>query len=331
MLHSKEILSQRSQLQRHATKMLIFATVFWGVSFPIMKALGMVQQVLLPGGSSWFTASSTMVVRFGSAGIIMLIWSCRTIRQLTWLEFWQGFGLGVFSGAGMVLQMDGLTYTAASTSAFLTQSYCLLIPVLVAMRERRLPSLLILGCSAMVMVGVAVLARIGPTNLRMGRGEIETLISSLIFAGQILWLERPLFAPNRVSHFTCVMFVTMALVSLPVALVTMQRSRDWLTVYGSAQVQLLILALVLLCTMIAFVMMNRWQPVLPAPEAALIYAAEPVFASLFALFLPDWLSWAFNLSYANERATFHLLLGGGLITLANVLVQVRSLKAGGFK
>src|SRR5262249_7545158 len=93
--------------------------------------------------------------------------------------------------------------------------------------------------------------------------------------------------------------------------------------YSSGPVLVLIAVLVLFCTLIAFVIMNQWQPRLPAPEAGLIYAAEPVFASLFALFLPTWLSRLGGIGYGNERLTAGLLIGGGLITLANVLVQVR--------
>jgi hypothetical protein len=39
----------------------------------------------------------------------------------------------------MLLQTDGLRFTAASTSAFLTQFYAILIPVYVALRSRRNP------------------------------------------------------------------------------------------------------------------------------------------------------------------------------------------------
>ena len=42
-----------------------------------------------------------------------------------------------------------------------------------------------------------------------------------------------------------------------------------------------------------------------------------------ALCLPALFSrWA-GIDYANETATWHLLAGGGLITLANVLLQLR--------
>jgi hypothetical protein len=41
------------------------------------------------------------------------------------------------------------------------------------------------------------------------------------------------------------------------------------------------------------------------------------------LFLPAWFSaWAL-VDYSNERATSLLLVGGGLITLANVVLQLK--------
>jgi drug/metabolite transporter (DMT)-like permease len=312
-------------LRAKATGLLVLATLFWGFSFPLMKALGLLVHGLLPQASSWFVASSAMVVRFGVAAVLILVWSARTLARLTWLETWQGLGLGLFSGIGMVLQMDGLAYTSASTSAFLTQSYCVALPGLAALRDRRWPSWLLAVCSCLVMCGVMKLAHLDWNHLQIGRGEVETLLSSAVFAVQILWLERPLFAGNRVRHFSLIMFAMMSLVSLPVALGSMRAGADWSVLYTCKPVIGIMATLVVFCTLIAFVLMNRWQPVLPAPEAALIYAAEPVFASLAALFLPAWLSAAAAIEYENERATWDLIVGGGLITLANLLIQLPAL------
>ena len=55
-----------------------------------------------------------------------------------------------------------------------------------------------------------------------------------------------------------------------------------------------------------------------------------MFASLFALFLPAWLSRFALIQYANESATARLLIGGGLITLANVFVQIRAAQSTAF-
>ena len=68
--------------------------------------------------------------------------------------------------------------------------------------------------------------------------------------------------------------------------------------------------------------MNRWQRELPATEAGLLYCSEPVFTSALCLFVPGWLSSLSGIDYPDETLTGHLLLGGLLILLANVLIQL---------
>src|SRR6266404_4133678 len=166
-----------------AIRMLIFATALWGLSFPTTKALARSQQELLPASSSWFIASLCIVYRFAIAALMVSFFSARTLPRLTRLELEQGLGLGIFGGAGILLQVDGMAYTAASTSAFLTQCYCLLIPLWVARRERRPPPVRVLLSCVMVIVGAAVLANVDWHNLSLGRGEWETIAASVIFTG----------------------------------------------------------------------------------------------------------------------------------------------------
>jgi drug/metabolite transporter (DMT)-like permease len=85
-------------------------------------------------------------------------------------------------------------------------------------------------------------------------------------------------------------------------------------------------AVILFCTLGAYTLMNVWQPHVTATEAGLIYCIEPLFASLFALVLPGWISHVARIDYPNERLTSHLLIGGGLITAANVLIQIDALR-----
>ena len=48
-------------------------------------------------------------------------------------EVRQGFAIAMWGGAGMWLQADALAYTEASTSAFLTQAYCIILPLIALM------------------------------------------------------------------------------------------------------------------------------------------------------------------------------------------------------
>jgi drug/metabolite transporter (DMT)-like permease len=308
-----------------AAQMLVLANAFWALSFPTVKALLLVQQKLIPDtlAATWFLTAVTLTYRFGLASLVMLIICAPTLRRLTRLECWQGLGLGFFASAGLILQMDGLAHTLASTSAFLTQFYCLLIPIIVAIRDRRWPSRMVVVSCLMVIVGVAVLSDIDWRQLRIGRGEVETLLGSTIFTAQILWLQRPKFAVNDVNHFTLIMFTTIALAGVPLGLATQQMPAHWLSIFESLPNLALLAILTVFCTLGAYRLMNRWQPVLTATQAGLLYCLEPVFASLFALFLPELFSKWTGVMYPNEELTLALFVGGALITAANALIQLQ--------
>jgi hypothetical protein len=74
----------------------------------------------------------------------------------------------------------------------------------------------------------------------------------------------------------------------------------------------------------AYVLMNVWQPRVPATEAGLIYTIEPVFTAVYVLFLPVVLGKFVGESYPNEVVTVSLVAGGGLILGANLLMQWKS-------
>jgi drug/metabolite transporter (DMT)-like permease len=317
--------SPSAALHFRAVLMLVLANVFWALSFPLIKALAFAHQHLLPGSGSWFITACTIAPRFVLAAAIVALWQRGALARLSRREVQQAVGLALFASAGMLFQNDGLQFTSASTSAFLTQLYAIMIPLWVALRTRRLPPATVWMSCGLVLAGVAILGRFDWRNLRLGRGEFETLVSSLFFMGQILWLERREFAGNRPMPVTFVMFVLEAAVFMVMAGAMAPRAADLPVLLASVPWLGLTLLLTLFCTVGAFSLMNTWQPKITATEAGLIYCLEPLFASLLAFVLPGWFSaWA-GFAYANESMTTHLLVGGGLITAANVLIQLNPL------
>jgi drug/metabolite transporter (DMT)-like permease len=178
---------------------------------------------------------------------------------------------------------------------------------------------------ALVLAGVAVLARFDWRDLHLGRGEIETLVSSLFFMGQILMLDRPDFAANRPVPVTLIMFIVEAVASLVLVAVTASHLAQIPVLLVSIPWLGFTAALTVFCTVGAFTIMNTWQPRITATEAGLIYCLEPLAASCLALFLPGlFAQWA-GIAYPNETMTTNLLVGGGLITAANLLIQLKPL------
>lgn len=312
--------------RRRAIQMLVLCTALWAVSFPAMKALALAQQQLLPQSDSWFFTALSVVYRFAFAGLLLFPFVVRHLRTVRWREVEQGLIVGGFGGVGILFQMDGLAYTSASTSAFLTQGYCVFIPLWVALANRRWPTLKVFLSVALVLGGVGVLAEINFHSFRLGRGEIETLLASLMFTGQILNLERPRYAENRPLVMTFIVFLVMAVMAVPIVLHTAPDATSWWRAYASPATAGLMTIITVFCTLAAYTLMNLWQRRVNATEAGLIYCAEPVFASVMALFLPEIFSrWA-GIGYANENLTVRLLIGGGLITAANVLILSRWLE-----
>jgi len=312
-------------MRSRAISMLVLATLYWGISFPIIKTLTLMNRAFFPEAGSWFVTAAATAPRFLLAAALVLVFGRRGggITPLA-REIKQGLGLGIFASAGTLFQTDGMQFTAASTSAFLTQFSAILIPTWVAFRGRRNPGALVWVCCGLVLAGVGILGHFDWRTLRFGRGEWETLLCSFFFMGQILWIERKEFAGNRPGTVTLVMFSTQALIFCSLAAATAPGIRALGVPWTSPVWVGLTAALTVVCTIGAFSLMNKWQPLITATEAGLIYCIEPVFASIFALFLPAiFAGWA-RIHYSDEHWTWSLLVGGALITFANVLIQARA-------
>ena len=305
--------------------MLLVGTLFWGLSFPVTRMLNLHfgeadgAQPL----ESFAHAGATMTLRFAIAALVLVLWLRQRLSTLTRSELVQGSGLGLFAGLGLLLQIDGLSYVDASTSAFLTQAYCLILPVVEAIRDRRWPPAISTTSCVLVLLGVAILADVDWANFRMGRGEIETLLSSIFFAAQVLWLDRPCFKRNRANHFSVIMFATIALLGLPATWYWSEVPIQLMASYFRPKPFALLALLIVACTLVSFLLMNQWQHHVAASHAGMIYALEPVSASLLALWMPGLFSAWLSIHYPNESLTPRLLIGGALILLANVLMSQR--------
>ncbi|MES2923921.1 MAG: EamA family transporter, partial [Verrucomicrobiota bacterium] len=226
-----------------------------------------------------------------------------------------------WGGSGMGLQADALAYTDASTSAFLTQAYCIILPLWACLRLRKRPATRVVLSTLMVLAGGAILSGLRPDHLKLGRGEIETLCAAVIFTFQILTLEDSRYEGNRGLPVSFVMFLGIAVLFMPVTAIVAPNMGACFAAGASLQSFVFVGSLALFCSVGAYLIMNIWQPRVSATEAGLIYTTEPVFTALFVLFLPAVLGKFIGGIYPNETLSTSLITGGSLIVAANVLMQ----------
>ncbi len=215
-----------------------------------------------------------------------------------------GLLLGLAMTGGFLFQTVGLAYTTASRSGFITAIYIVLVPLLLALKRRRIPAPGVLFAALLAMGGVGLLSG-GIEAFRgggwLGLGESLTLLSGTFFAVQIL-LSGSLPTPENqwTLHFW------------QIAVVTVLAWICWL-LFGSARIlpdtQLLISLLFtgMLGTVVAFAFQLRFQRETSAERAAVVFSLEPVFAAVTAFIL------------LGERLGLVELLGGGLILVALLL------------
>ncbi len=315
-------------LVRRARLFLVGVTLLWGASFPLMRGLQLAQKAHAPHLPDAVVACADFLVRFGLAALILFPFvAAKLARGITPREWSQALGLGLLASGGGYLQTLGLTWTDASISAFLTQTYVLVIPLIVAVRDRRRPGWRVAAACGLVAAGTVCLSPGLLTHFLLGPGEAFTLISALFFAGMVVWIERPIYAENRADLMTFLMFAVIALVSTPLYFLLGGRVASIPLLFDRPPLYLLILALVLFCTLLNFMVINAWQRFVSATEAGFIYCLEPVIAALLATFLPGWLSRLGGINYPNESPHAGLFFGGGLIIAATVLAATRRLKA----
>lgn len=308
---------------RHTTALAVLSviTVFTGGSFVLFKASVLSQLPFATGESTWFIAAHNLVPRFALGTLCLIAWFRGRVLRLTRTEWKQAVFMAVMSFLGCMLQTDGLQRTTAATTAFLSQFYVILIPLWLALAHRKRPTWTMVGAIALVLAGVAVLARVDWHTFRIGRGEAEVLLSTVFFSLLLCSLNWPEFAGNRAECTSTGMFmiegvlfavVSVAVVREPAHLVTPFMSPGWLALMVAATV---------LGTAAPFVLINHWQRFITATEAGLLYSFGPVVAALAEVFIPAQFSRWVGIDYRNQPITVTLLVGGGLILAANALIQ----------
>jgi drug/metabolite transporter (DMT)-like permease len=299
---------------RKATLMLVLVTVFWGISFPLVKNWQNVTADF-PGGKP--LASLTLIgLRMVLALLVFLVAQPRLLREATRREHLVGAILGLVFCLGSIFQTLGLAYTTPARSGFITCLGGAWVPLL-AWAILRIPPVPIMLLGLLVGVsGAAVLSLDLNEKWSIGTGESLTLVSTLLFAGQILLLDR-LGRRARSAYFTVGFLGAGMIVGVSGTLIlaiTGPGLSSWVAATARTVTQLDVIrdmvVLVVFSMVLGFHWMNTYQPRVSAGRAALIYFLEPLFAS------------AFSLAWRYDDWSWRLALGGVLILGGNLLVEV---------
>lgn len=324
-----------------AVLLLVFVNILWGLSFPITKTINLQVDrhfdITAEASSSALrlaAAAWLILFRFTSALMIFAVVFPQILRRAKAAEWWAGAQIGTFFYIGLILQIIALATIPASRSGFLTSLVAVFTPLLTAVLLRVRPRLPVICGVVVALLGVAVLTGLvvgSESGLSIAEdawqawtpGDTLTTLGAVFFAGQIMLVD---YHGKRLdaAALTPGMFVSTAIFALVTFLVvypfvTEASAGGWMALSVKPTFWLLILALSVFSSVVAFNLMNTYQHYVSASQAGIIYTLEPVFASIAAMILPGLLSVAIGVDYANERLVMPMFIGGGLIIVANLI------------
>ncbi len=250
-----------------------------------------------------------VLMRFLIASAILPLVFTKARKGLLNISNWKsGSFLGVLIWGGFLLQMIGLTDVTPAVSAFLTSLYVVFTSLIAMLLTRRLLSLPAITGVFLATIGAGWIS--GPPQINFGIGEWLTVACAFLFAAHIIATDRLTQGKDAVG-MTATMLLTVTILSGITQLVF--GSNDYsilvnLSLSPSFLIPLLCCAI--LGSIVALVLLMIHQRNLDPVHAAVLYAAEPVWAMLGSL--------AFGLE---GELTVWLVFGASAILVGNLVVQ----------
>lgn len=155
--------------------MLLAATIIWGIAFVVMKdAVDVLPPAQLIG------------VRFLLTGLLMAAVFHRSLRgTLNGPCLRAGLVLALVTFLAFWVQTIGLADTTPGKNAFLTATYCVIVPFLLWIVARKRPTLANVGAAVLCIAGIGLVSMTAG-SFRLEFGDLMTLLCAVFFAAQII-------------------------------------------------------------------------------------------------------------------------------------------------
>lgn len=276
-----------------AVALMVLATMLWGGTFIVTRGA-------LPDTA----VAPLLLARFGGATLILAAVLFARGGRFTRTVMLSGLACGPFIALCCVLQTAGLRETSAGSSAFLTCAGTLAAPFFAWAMLRERPAREVFAGMALALAGSALLS--WQPGFGLKRAELITLLGATAYAFQLVIVAR--VAPRvDALALTTAQSLGVTLCLLPfaslhgVAALFARPATLWRVGY-----------LMLAGTVLAPLFQVKSQRTLTTGRVALLFALEPVFALLFAV----W--------FGSERFLARWWIGAALILCAVVVAEWRT-------
>ncbi len=264
---------------------LICTTLIWGSSFVILKS-----------ALDSITPMWVLAIRFAGAAIMMLIACLPRLKRIDRGYLRGGLVMGICLALAYIVQTYGLVYTTPGKNAFLTATYCILVPFLYWAIAHKKPDRYNIIAALVCLIGMGFVCL--NDDLSVNIGDVLTICCGLFYGLHIIVTGRSVEERDPLI-LTMLQFAVGGLICLIGAAVFEPVPHDipsgtW---WGIAY-------MTFMCTGLCFFLQTIGQKFTPPSQAAVILTLESVFGTAISVVLGE------------EVLTFNIALGFCLIFFA---------------
>lgn len=273
--------------------LLVLATMIWGLSFVVMKDT---VEGLTP---LWLLG-----IRFTICGVLLGVFFAKRIRAtFNRTTVIHGVIVGALLFGGFWAQTYGIVFTTPGKNAFLTAAYCVIVPFVWWLVDKRKPTVWNILAAVICLAGIGLVANLQSMDVNVG--DLWTLLGALLFAVHIVAVST-FTKTDDVWVLTFYQFVVMGLLGLlfampfePVPTLSIfTPDLLWNMVY-----------LIVFASLVALGIQNAALVHVPPTQASLFLSLESVFGVLFSILL------------YGEVLNLRLIVGFALIFVAIVISE----------
>lgn len=255
----------------HSYSSLVFITILWGISFPIMDRT-------LP----YLPPFTFVAIRYLLSAVLMTIIFWNKIIKLNLLHIRSAIFIGLPFAHAVIGQLVGLNHTSTTNSAFLTSLTVIVVPIIIWIVERKVPAKSTAIGIFLSLIGVSIMTLQGQWKINIG--DIIVFIGTLGFSGQIYILGKIGKEIDPIL-ITILQLYIVGFCALPLAL-----SFETYEYVMNSRLILNLFFIIIVCTVVALTIQNKVQPYISSSHVGIIFLLEPVVAMLTAFLMGDKIS-----------------------------------------
>jgi drug/metabolite transporter (DMT)-like permease len=277
--------------------LLVLVTILWGSTFILTKQTTEIIPEFL-----------YLAIRFGVAFIAMIPF---LYKFKNFFKSGKNWKISLISGLlyfiSIFTQTIGLQTTTASKGAFITALGVIFVPLFMSIFKKRKIHFLLWIAVVLAIVGVAFLS-FSEIERISWVGDSLVLICAVSYAFYVIYLDNHVHEVEIIP-FTAVQLFFISISSFVISLIyefgIIKSVPNVLIVFSNQNI-LVLAYLGLIATTLTFIMQSFGQRFVSSTRTSLIFAFEPFFATLFAIWLGD------------ERLSF--LIGTGMVLVFSAVI-----------